>query len=75
MIATIIVLLIYAAVIGAITWALMWPFEGKFKEAYESGSKVAWARMIIAFWFILIAVTLAILNLGELVTFSPSFEG
>jgi len=75
MITTIIVLLIYAAVVSAVTWALMWPYVSKFNEAHETNSKVAWVRMVIAFWFILITVTLVIHNLADLVNVSLSFEG
>lgn len=67
---TIVSMLIYASVISAITWALMWPYTDKFTEAHASESKVGLARTILAFWFILIAVATLVISLGQLAGFA-----
>ena len=55
-------ILVPAAVIGIIVWALLWPYLKVWEENIKVSPKMTTLRAIVGFWFILLATAYLVLG-------------
>ena len=55
-------ILVPAAVIGIIVWALLWPYLKVWEENIKVSPKMTSLRAIVGFWFILLATAYLVLG-------------
>ncbi len=55
-------ILVPAAVIGIIVWAVLWPYIKVWEENIKVSPKMTTLRAIVGFWFILLATAYLVLG-------------
>ena len=62
LITTLLLILVPAAVIGIIVWAVLWPYIKVWEENIKVSPKMTTLRAIVGFWFILLATAYLVLG-------------